>query len=209
MRRFLCKLMILSAVIASLSACKPSYDVPVDTPETGTMSADTPYDLDFVQINNDILEYYGEGSMSKIFPFIKNLEIDGDNESKNITMILDVQPNVMNDAIDMLITDITKQIGDEAQMQDFRLKKSDNESFGTVFDIYNYTIKVTQDSNTIYDQTIETTDGEDIPFNPSTDGDTIKESIEAEIASNNADAVQETVATKETAASETTAQAAG
>jgi hypothetical protein len=205
------RVLVLTLILLSftLDGCKPTYEAPVDAPETSVRSKKDPYEIDFVQINNNVIDTFQDDYYQKTFPYIKNLEINGDNQSMTCTLNLEVINNVSGDAIIALLTSLTLDIGEEAQMQDFRLKKSDNESFGTVFDIYNYTIKVTQDSNTIYDQTIETTDGEDIPFNPSTDGDTIKESIEAEIASNNADAVQETVATKETAASETTAQAAG
>ncbi len=144
------------------------------------MAADEPYDMDFIQINNDIIDYYSDGSMSKIFPFIKNLDVDGSNDPRSVKLILDVAENVSPDAIDILIADITKQIANEAQIQDFRLTKASSDSFGSFFDLYDYSIKVTQGSETLYDETFNTSDGEAIPFDPSVDGETIKESIEAE-----------------------------
>lgn len=176
------KLILLLAVIVcfSITACKPSYQSPLETPDTETMAADEPYDMDFIQINNDIIDYYSDGSMSKIFPFIKNLDVDGSNDPRSVKLILDVAENVSPDAIDILIADITKQIANEAQIQDFRLTKASSDSFGSFFDLYDYSIKVTQGSETLYDETFNTSDGEAIPFDPSVDGETIKESIEAE-----------------------------
>ena len=146
------KFLFLSILAACLlCSCKPSYEVTPEDPDMETMSPDEPYDFDFVQINNDVLDYYSQSDMLKIFPFIRD--------------------------IDILLSDITKQIGNEAQIQDFRLTTASSDSFGSVFELYNYTIKVTQGSDMLYDQTIDCSHGENIPFEPSVDGTTIKESI--------------------------------
>lgn len=178
----------------TLSSCKPTYNPPVESPDTETMSADTPYDIDFIQINNDVIENYSETDRAKIFPFIKNLEVDGSNDPKSVTLTLDIADNVSDDAIDILVTDATKMIGYEAYMQDFRLTPSDSESFGSFYDLYDYTLKVTQGGDTIYDQTFETSDGEGLPFDPSVDADTIKESLEAEQEAQSTTAAAETKA---------------
>jgi hypothetical protein len=172
------KFLFLSILAACLlCSCKPSYEVTPEDPDMETMSPDEPYDFDFVQINNDVLDYYSQSDMLKIFPFIRDISIDGDNKEKTISLTLDVQPGVSKEAVDILLSDITKQIGNEAQIQDFRLTTASSDSFGSVFELYNYTIKVTQGSDMLYDQTIDCSHGENIPFEPSVDGTTIKESI--------------------------------
>ena len=72
--------MIFIAII--LVSCKPSYEVPVESPNTETSSADTPYNIDFVQINNEIINTFQTEDHQKIFPFITDLEIDGNNDDK-------------------------------------------------------------------------------------------------------------------------------
>ena len=71
---------------------------------------------------------------------------------------------------------MTKQIANNAYIQDFRLKKADDAQFGSVYDIYSYTYKVTSGGETLYDETIPA--GEEIPLDPSIDGDAVKEAIE-------------------------------
>ena len=183
------KILMILMLICTLTACEPSYEVQsLESPDMETLPESAPYNFDFLQINNDVIDYYSQDDIRKIFPFIKNLEIDGSNEDRNIKLILDVQPNVSKEAIDILLSDITKQIGNAAQVQDFRLQAASSDSFGTVFDIYSYTIKVTQADNSIYDQTIESDKGENIPFEASIDGTTIKQSIEAAIEEKASDA---------------------
>ncbi|MGN8762140.1 hypothetical protein [Oribacterium sp. HCP3S3_B9] len=176
-------LMILTAI--NISACKPSYEAPTAEPVMTTAPADAPYDIDFIQLNNDLIDSL---SLKKdIFPFIKSVELDGDNDNKNIQVNVDIQPNVLGDAVEILMSEVTKKIADNAYIQDFRLKKSDNTQFGSVFDIYSYTYKVTSGDTVIFEDTIPA--GGEIPFDPSMDGDAVKEALtqmqESETAANN------------------------
>ena len=58
----------------------------------------------------------------------------------------------------------------------FRIKKADDSQFGSVYDIYSYTYKVTCGDTTLYDTTINA--GEDIPLDPSVDGNKIMAALE-------------------------------
>lgn len=151
----------------SLVACSPSYSPKSTPPEMTTASADQPYDMDFVQINNDIIEYYSQENLLKYFPFITDLEIDGSNDPAEIDLKLSVQENVSDDAIVILLSDIAKNIGDEAAIQDFRLKESSETSFGTVYDHYSFHYSVTVNGEVSAEDTVDA--GTEFPLNPSYD----------------------------------------
>lgn len=171
------KILIMSvALISALSmvACKPSYQAPVEAPDMTTMAADAPYDMDFIQLNNDVIDVLSR--KVDVFPFIKNLDLDGDNGEKTIKVNIEIQQGVSDEAVQVLLSDVTKQIANNAYIQDFRLKKADNTQFGSVYDIYSYTYKVTCGDQVLYDETIPA--GEEIPLDPSVDGDVVKEAIE-------------------------------
>ena len=171
------KILIMSvALISALSmvACKPSYQAPVEAPDMTTMAADAPYDMDFIQLNNDVIDVLSR--KVDVFPFIKNLDLDGDNGEKTIKVNIEIQQGVSDEAVQVLLSDVTKQIANNAYIQDFRLKKADNTQFGSVYDIYSYTYKVTCGDQVLYDETIPA--GEEIPLDPSLDGDVVKEAIE-------------------------------
>ena len=170
------EIFIVSVLMAfSVTACKPSYEDPTDEPMMTTMSADTPYDMDFVQLNNDVLDALSR--KIDIFPFIKAIEVNGSNEDKTIEVLIDIQQGVSDDAVQVLLSEVTKKIADNAYTQDFRLTKADDTQFGSVFDIYSYTYKVTCGDQTLYDEMIPA--GGKIPLDPSVDGDTIKEAVES------------------------------
>lgn len=174
-------LMILGvAALAALSvsACKPTYEVPVDDPIMTTAHADAPYEMDFDQLNDDVIDGFSKTHV--VFPFVKSMEIDGDNDSKTITATIDIQPNVDDYAVQVLLSDVTKKIDNNAYIQDFRIKKADDTQFGSVYDIYSYTYKVTCGDATLYDTTINA--GESIPLDPSVDGNKIMESVANEQA---------------------------
>lgn len=170
-------LMILGvAALAALSvsACKPTYEVPVDDPIMTTAHADAPYEMDFDQLNDDVIDGFSKTHV--VFPFVKSMEIDGDNDSKTITATIDIQPNVDDYAVQVLLSDVTKKIDNNAYIQDFRIKKADDTQFGSVYDIYSYTYKVTCGDATLYDTTINA--GESIPLDPSVDGNKIMDALE-------------------------------
>lgn len=169
-------LMILNvAVLVALSvtACKPSYEAPVDDPIMTTAPADAPYEMDFDQLNDDVIDGFSKTHV--VFPFVKSMEISGDNETKTIEVDIDIQPNVDDYAVQVLLSDVTKKIDNNAYIQDFRIKQADDSQFGSVYDIYSYTYKVTCGGETLYDETIQP--GTEIPLDPSVDGNKIMESL--------------------------------
>ena len=181
--------MIISAV--SMASCKPSYKAPVEAPNMTTMAADAPYDMDFVQLNNDVIDVFSR--KTDVFPFINDLEIDGDNEQKTIEVKIDVHQGISDEAVLVLLSDVTKQIANNAYIQDFRLKKADDTQFGSVYDIYSYTYKVTSGGETLYDETIPA--GGEIPLDPSVDGDVVKEALAQMTNEESSDAEESTSAT--------------
>lgn len=185
--RKLIMLCVAVTIAASISACKPSYEVQKVDPIMTTAPADQPYDLDFIQLNNDVIDSL---SMKKdIFPFIKSVDINGDNDKKSIELSMDIQSGVSDEAVQILLADVTKRIANNAYIQDFRLKKADYTQFGSVFDIYSYTYKVTCGDETLYDETISA--GDDIPLDPSMDADAVEEALD-QINSTGAESSSET-----------------
>ena len=171
------RILVLTLILLSftLNGCKPTYEAPVDAPETSVRSENDPYEIDFVQINNNVIDTFQDDYYQKTFPYIKNLEINGDNQSMTCTLNLEVIDNVSGDAIIALLTNLTLDIGEEAQMQDFRFELPNGKNFGTFFDKYSYHYVVTQSSQTIMDDTISA--GDEMPFDPSLTVDKIQESI--------------------------------
>ena len=163
------------AVLAALSvtACKPTYEVPVDDPVMTTAPADAPYEMDFDQLNDDVIDGFSKTHV--VFPFVKYMEISGDNDAKTIMATIDIQPDVDDYAVQVLLSDVTKKIDNNAYIQDFRIKQADDTQFGSVYDIYSYTYKVTCGDETLYDETIQP--GTQIPLDPSVDGNKIMESV--------------------------------
>lgn len=160
-------------VALSVTACKPSYEAPVDDPIMTTAPADAPYEMDFDQLNDDVIDGFSKTHV--VFPFVKSMEISGDNETKTIEVDIDIQPNVDDYAVQVLLSDVTKKIDNNAYIQDFRIKQADDTQFGSVYDIYSYTYKVTCGEETLYDETIQP--GTQIPLDPSVDGNKIMESV--------------------------------
>lgn len=170
---------IAALAAVSVSACKPTYEAPVDDPIMTTAPADAPYEMDFDQLNDDVIDSFSKTHV--VFPFVKSMEISGNNDTKNIEVDIDIQEGVADDAVQVLLSDVTKKIDNNAYIQDFRIKKADDTQFGSVYDIYSYTYKVTCGDTTLYDTTINA--GEDIPLDPSVDGNKIMESLADEQAS--------------------------
>lgn len=165
---------VAALAAASVSACKPTYEAPVNDPIMTTAPADAPYDMDFDQLNDDVINSFSKTHV--VFPFIKSMEISGNNDAKNIKVDIDIQEGVADGAIQVLLSDVTKKIDNNAYIQDFRIKQADDTQFGSVYDIYSYTYKVTCGDTTLYDTTIKA--GESIPLDPSVDGNKIMDAIE-------------------------------
>lgn len=164
---------VAALAAVSVSACKPTYEAPVDDPIMTTAPADAPYDMDFDQLNDDVIDSFSKTHV--VFPFVKSMEISGDNDTKNIEVDIDIQEGVADYAVQVLLSDVTKKIDNNAYIQDFRIKKADGTQFGSVYDIYSYTYKVTCGEDTLYDETIQP--GTEIPLDPSVDGNKIMESV--------------------------------
>lgn len=164
---------IAALAAVSVTACKPTYEAPVDDPVMTTAPADAPYEMDFDQLNDDVIDGFSKTHV--VFPFVKSMEISGDNDAKTITATIDIQPDVDDYAVQVLLSDVTKKIDNNAYIQDFRIKQADDTQFGSVYDIYSYTYKVTCGGETLYDETIQP--GTQIPLDPSMDGNKIMESV--------------------------------
>ncbi len=169
---------VAALAAVSVSACKPTYEAPVDDPIMTTAPADAPYDMDFDQLNDDVIDSFSKTHV--VFPFVKSMEISGDNDTKNIEVDIDIQEGVADYAVQVLLSDVTKKIDNNAYIQDFRIKQADDTQFGSVYDIYSYTYKVTCGEETLYDETIQP--GMEIPLDPSVDGNKIMESVANEQA---------------------------
>lgn len=168
--------------VVSLSSCKPSYEVPVDDPIMTTAAADAPYEMDFDQLNDDVIDSFSKTHV--VFPFVKSMDISGDNSNKNIKVSIDIHSGVADSAVQVLLSDVTKKIDNNAYIQDFRIKKADDEQFGSIYNIYSYTYVVTCEGETLYDDTIQP--GEELPFDPSVDGNKIMEMLEQQQESESA-----------------------
>lgn len=169
---------IATLTAVTVSACKPTYEAPVDDPIMTTAPADAPYEMDFNQLNDDVIASFSKTHV--VFPFVKSMEISGDNDAKSIEVDIDIQEGVDDYAVQVLLSDVTKKIDNNAYIQDFRIKQADDTQFGSVYDIYSYTYKVTCGGETLYDQTIQP--GTEIPLDPSVDGNKIMESVANEQA---------------------------
>lgn len=174
--------------VISLSACKPSYEVPVDDPIMTTLASDAPYEMDFDQLNDDVIDSFSR--THAVFPFVKSMDISGDNSAKNIKVTIDIQSGVADDAVQVLLSDVTKKIDNNAYTQDFRIKKADDMQFGSIYDFYSYNYVVTCDGETLYDETIQA--GDAIPFDPSVDGNKIMELLEQQQDDDSAMGTEET-----------------
>ena len=172
-------------LILRLSACTPQYEVTPANPETETSASDAPYNLDFVEMNNEIIEEYQSEDHTKIFPFITNLEVDGNNDAKSIDLTLSVTENTSDEAIIKVMSDLTIQLSNEARTQDFRFSHPTGSDFGSFYSVYSYHYSVSRGDNVVIEETINP--GDEIPFDPTQDFDTIVNEITSE---NNSDAVE-------------------
>lgn len=162
---------VIGLCMIGLTGCKPSYESPLDKPMYETKAPDEPYDIDFIQVHNETIEKLQWGELPKVFPFIKNLEIDGDNKSKTADLMIEVQTGVNSESIEALVTTVAKFMADDAADQDFRLEKSSEVSMGSFYDQYTLQIKVMQDGDLLYDEIVPA--GEGFPFDVEVDGNAI------------------------------------
>ena len=152
---------VLCIAILSVSGCRKRYVSPLETPIMTLAPEDREYVLDFDQLNNDVIETLQEKGM---FEFVKDLDISGDNDKKEILLNADITENVSEIAIEYFLTEATKAIVDAASTQDFRITMYTEEDFGNLFEKYAYKYKVTCGEEVIVDETIEI--GDSVPFDP-------------------------------------------
>lgn len=155
-------LAVLMCAMMVLSGCsKKRYVSPLETPSMTEASEDAAYEFDFDQMNNDVIDsLQSEG----IYSFVKDLAVYGDNDKKEISLEIAIDDNVSYDAVELLLTDATKAIVDEAHTQDFRIDNWDDSGFGNLFDLYSFKYKVTCGEETVRQEEIAA--GESVPFDP-------------------------------------------
>lgn len=152
---------VLLCCLLLLGGCQPAYKRAVEAgPVTQTMEVDAPYNLDFAQIQNDLVTDYGEDPS---FGFIKTLELDGDNERREMKLSFEVVEGASPDAIDIFTAIMLRAIADGANTQDARLALSSDTDFGGVYRLYSITVSVTQNGETS-DTQIQA--GDAFPYDP-------------------------------------------
>ncbi len=158
------KLFIVSLalmIIMLSTGCKEKYVSPLEKPDMNKAAPDAAYNLDFDQLNNDVLDTLQD---KEIYGFVKDMEVSGDNGSMEINFNAEIEENVSDEATELLLTDAAKAIIDGASTQDFRIEGYTNESFGNLSDIYNINFTVKCGDATVKEYHIKK--GESIPFDP-------------------------------------------
>ncbi len=160
MRKFYIVILLCLAVL-SATACKKRYVSPLETPDVTKAAAEASYDLDFDQLNNDVLEAL---QAKEIYGFVKDMEVTGDNGTMEINYNVDIEENVTDDATELLLTDAVKAIVDAACTQDFRFEGYTNDSFGNLTDIYGLNLTVKCGGEIVKEYKIAK--GDSLPFDP-------------------------------------------
>ncbi len=130
------------------------------------------YELDFVDMNNYVIEYLNSESMP--FFFVKSNKdgvLSGDNEKKLITVTCTCTKGTTVNDVNLFLSMLLNGIGFNAAEQDYRFKNptvgSDGSftDFGTVFNIYDLKIDAKdEDGNILRDDYIKATGR--IPIDP-------------------------------------------
>ncbi len=161
MRKIYIAILVCMTVFAS-TGCKEKYVSPLEKPDMTLAAADAAYNLDFDQLNNDVLETLQD---KEIYGFVKEMEVTGDNGTMEINYNVEIEDNVSEDAVQLLLTDAIRAIVDAANTQDFRIENYSGESFGNLSEIYSLNLVVKCDEETIKEYNIAK--GDSIPFDPS------------------------------------------
>ncbi len=148
---------VLSLALLALSACKPTYGTK-ETPVMTTAAAEVDIPMDFEQIHNDVLESINPED----YPFVKNLNISGDNASKTVEVQVEIVDNVSQEALAVFMDELMKNIANEAFIQDFRYTKSTDTEYGSFFRKYAVHYIITKGEETVEDVTVSP--GEKFPF---------------------------------------------
>lgn len=143
--------------LLTLSSCKPTYGTK-ETPVMTTAAADVDIPMDFDQIHDDVLDAMNP----KDYPFVKNLNISGDNASKTVEVQVEIVDNVSQEALAVFMDELMKNIANEAFIQDFRYTKSTDTEYGSFFRKYAVHYIITKGEETVEDVTVNP--GENFPF---------------------------------------------
>lgn len=152
---------LLCLTILSAAGCKKRYVSPLETPNVTLAPEDKPYEFEFDQMNNDVIETLQD---EEVFGFVKDMDVSGDNETKEIVLTVDIMENVSENALEYMLTEATKAIVDAARTQDYRITEYNDEDFGNLFEKYTYKYKVTCGEEVVVEENIEI--GDSIPFDP-------------------------------------------
>ncbi len=160
MRKIYIAILICLTVLAS-TGCKEKYVSPLEKPDMTLAAADAAYNLDFDQLNNDVLDTLQD---KEIYGFVKDMEVSGDNGAMEIYYNVDIEENVSENALELLLTDATRAIVDAANTQDFRIDTYTDDGFGNLTDVYSLNLTVRCGDETVSE--IKIAKGESIPFDP-------------------------------------------
>lgn len=158
---FLAVLLTLS--VLSMTACKPRYQTRLEDP-TQTIAADAVINLDFDQLHNDVIENYQDDDM---FAFIKDLDISGSNDPKEINISLTVVEDTSDAALEIFMSDLLKQISNAAMTQDSRYTAPSAGSFGSLYDSYSVHYSIVRGEENVEDATVSA--GESFAYSPAVD----------------------------------------
>ena len=140
------------------------------TPDLSIPTGD--YELDFVDMNNYVIEYLNSEFMP--FFFVKSNKdglLSGDNEKKLITITCVCTKGTTVNDVDLFLSMLLNGIGFNSAEQDYRFKNptvgpdGSYTDFGTVFNIYDLKIDAKdEDGKVLHDDYIKAT--ERIPIDP-------------------------------------------
>jgi hypothetical protein len=114
--------------------------------------------MDFDQIHNDVVENMDP----KDYPFVKSLNISGDNSTKMVTVTAEIMDNVSTEALNLFLKNLMENIANEAAIQDFRYTRSTDTEFGSFFKKYGVHYTITRGEETVEDVTVNP--GDSFPF---------------------------------------------
>ncbi len=154
---------LLTLSVLSMTACKPRYQTRLEDP-TQTIAANAVINLDFDQLHNDVIENYQGDEM---FSFIKDLDISGSNDPKEINISLTVVEDTSDVAIEIFMSDLLKQLSAAATVQDDRYTSPSSESFGSLYDSYSVHYSIVRGEETVEDATVSA--GESFTYSPAVD----------------------------------------
>ncbi len=117
--------------------------------------------FEFVQLHDDVIDRMHEEikDITSLVVYIVNetLDIDGDNEAKEIHLKFEVWPVISDADIEATVTLLMKYIADAACIQQDKYEPATTESFGTVWNDYTLVIDVARQ------QPIDNKEGKESP----------------------------------------------